>query len=282
MRYLVVLWFAIVLAACSGERKPEDRRTALQRTLRESAGEAFDHAAREYRELLGESPEALRDLAEIHRERGERTEELALRRTLILRKQATAKDRLRAVDLLALKDTPIDEPTYQTGLGWLTDALDQEPSSCEIADSLVMWTQQRSEHAGVIERGLARCPIDHYRARWFGMRIKDHPAIACDAVIHGDASVAQACVDAGGAPWKVAVAKAVLGEAPLDNLRAASRDPGATVYVLVRLASTPGIPTDEACQAIARASKLEAGWPHRAPEGVHATYAVLRKRAGCL
>ncbi len=279
MRAIVVLWIALV--ACSGERKQEDRRAALQRSLRESAGEAFETAAREYRELLGERPEALRDLAAIHRDRGERTEELALLRTLILREQATTVDQLRAVELLLHEEARIDEPTYRTGLGWLTEALAREPS-CETADSLVTWTDQRPERAQAIERALASCPIDHYRAGWFAMRVKFDPPSACNAVIHGDTSAARGCVDASGAPWKIAVAKALLGEAPLENLRAASRDPGATVDVLVRLAGTPGVPTDEACQAISRASKLEATWPQRVPAAVDAKYADLRKRAGCL
>ena len=280
MRWLVALWFAFPLVACSDARQPEDRRAVLQRTLRESAGPAFDSAAREYRELLAERPEALRDIAEIHRQRGERAEELALLRTLILRKQATTKDQLRAAWLLMANETPIDEPTYRTGLGWVTDALDREPS-CETADLLVKWTGGRAEQQRAIESALSRCSTDHYRAQWFGVRAKIHPASACDAVVHGDTSSARACVATDSAPWKVAAAKAVLGEAPLENLRAASRDPSATVYVLLRLASTTGIATAEACEAIARASKLEAAWPHRHPAGVDATYAVLRKRAGC-
>jgi hypothetical protein len=288
MRWLVGVVAFLVLGSCDGGRssgpKP-DRRAELERRLRAEAGDPLHAAATEYRELMGEHPDALRKIAEAYGRRGEHAAQFEVLRTLITREQGTTDERLPALEL-ARKLGRVDEAMYKAGLGWIKEAAARDPW-CRTFAQLVTWTEGRTEHAWAIEQALLGCPRDHERARWYTSRASQPGSRgaddACRAVVHGESSLAQMCVDRGATGWRLAVAKALLGEDRLANLGAAARDPEVTAFALLELARTPGVPTADACAALARARAIELGWLPRAGDlhALNGRYDALRRAASC-
>lgn len=286
MRWLVVGWLA--LWSCGDDRSPArtpDRRAELERRLREEAGDPLHAAATEYRELMGEHPDALRTIADAYARRGERAAQFEVLRSVIMRGAGTTADRLTAIEL-ARTLGKVDAATYTAGLGWLEQALAEEPW-CRTFAQLVVWTEGRPEHAAAIDRALAGCPRDLERAGWYASRAArpggGDPEDVCQAVVHGEVELARACVDRGGPGWRQGVARAMLGEDPAGNLVAAARVPEVTAFVLLRLANTPGVPVAERCAALARARAIELGWlpTAGAASAVEGRYAALRASAAC-
>ncbi|MDQ3365155.1 MAG: hypothetical protein M3680_06985 [Myxococcota bacterium] len=245
---------------------PADRRAALERQLREQAGEPLLETARAYRELRAEHPDALRVVAEAFGRRGEREARFEVLRTLIMRGQGTVDDRLVALDL-ALELGRVDEATYASGLGWLDEALAAEPW-CQTFELRVRWTVGRAEHERAIEQGLAGCPRDQERARWLALRVAAGSApgtgVACEAVVHGAVELARTCIDHGTPGWQQEVARALLDDDRPRRLAAAGREPDVPVFVLLELARTPEVPVAERCAALAAAQRRELGWLPRA------------------
>lgn len=283
MRTLAIACLFIVACNSKGSRSSDNRLRELERRLHEDVGESLKAVAAEYRELTGEKPDALRKIAAAHRRATERVEEFGVLRTLIIRDAATTDDRLRAVELLTLTERVIDDKTYQTGLGWLNAAAEREPW-CATFDQLVRWTQGHPEQEATIDRALAGCPRDYEQAKWHALRVPTLGAdAACDAVVHGELTLAQRCIDNGQSGWKVEVAKAVVGDKPLERLQAVSAAPNVTAFVLLLLAKAPGVSRDLACASLARAESIEVGWLPRAggQSGIDGRYSALRKEAAC-
>lgn len=286
MRWLVAA--CLVLGSCSDERslaRTPDRRAELERRLREEAGEPLHAAAAEYRELMGEHPDALRKIADAYGRRGEPVAQFEVLRALLMRGEGTTVERLTAIELARTLGR-VDDATYNAGLGWLDQALRREPW-CRTFAQLVTWTDGRPEHAPAIERALAGCPRDFERAGWYASRAaqpgEPGAADACQAVVHGEVELARACVDGGVTGWRQRVARAVLGEDPVGNLTSAAREPEVTAFVLLRLAGTPGVPTAERCAALVRARAIELGWLLMAGDAsaVKGRYDALERSESC-
>jgi hypothetical protein len=280
---------SMIAVSCGREppRTPPDRRAEVRQQLRSGGRAEVAIAAKEYRELMGEAPEALRTIADAYLRIGDEAAEFEVMRTLVARGHGTAADRLRVLELAQSRGMN-DEALYRTGLTWLQEILAQEPW-CATFAQLVDWTIGRPEHAAALDQALAGCPRDLERSRWltdYATQSADPLRAAqdaCSAVVHGATELAVKCAKEGTMGWQLSVAKALLGDLPLDHLREASSHPDATAFVLLRFAQTPGVPAAEACSALARARSIETNWLPRAGAalGIDARYQVLGRQLGC-
>lgn len=284
-RIALIVGVAVSVPNCGPDRsvghdRPVDRRDArrdkLEQNLREGGPSEITASALEYREIMDDTPAALRTIAEAYERVGNKQAAFEILRTLITRGHGTTTDKLRVLHL-ASETAHVDDALYRTGLKWLDQALIQEPW-CATFSQLVTWTAGHAEHATALDRALAGCPRDRERATWFASRNE-----ACNAAAHGDFGSARACIESHDVAWKVAVAKAILDKDALTNLRTAAKSPQITVFALLRLASTPGTPRDEACSALARAREKELAWTPVAghSSAVEGRYTALRNAAGC-
>jgi hypothetical protein len=280
---------AVPAAGCgkADSKKPtEDRRAALQQQLRQGGRAEVAAAAAEYRELMGESPDALRTIADAYLRVSDEAGELEAMRAVVARGQGTAADRRRLL-ALAVERSKTDEALYRTGLTWLDEIAAAEPW-CATFAQLVEWTSGRPEHAAALDRALAGCPRDLERGRWLAERAA-RPASPtrgedlCSAVAHGATDLAATCVQEGKAPWQVAFAKAMLMQDVLANLRIAAASQDATVFVLLKHAQTPGLPLEEACASLERARAIEVSWLPRAgdPSAIEGRYQGLKQQLPC-
>jgi hypothetical protein len=279
---------ALSLALGCGKPEPKkpDRKAELEQLLKQGTRQEVAAAAKEYRELSGESPESLRTIASAYLRISDETAELEVMRALVSRGQGTNDDRRRVLELAADR-AKTDDALYQTGITWLKEILEKEPW-CDTYAQLVDWTKGRQEQAAALEQALAGCPRDTERARWFTMRAAqsgnpDPSEDVCSAVAHGATDLASRCAIEGKTAWKVAVAKAILDQEAIPNLRMALTSPDATPFVMVRFAQTPGVPREEACSTLARARNVEKRW---LPYASHAAaieghYQARRQQLGC-
>ncbi|MBA3462040.1 MAG: hypothetical protein H0T46_18920 [Deltaproteobacteria bacterium] len=262
MRALVIF----CLVACGGKRAthPDDERNRMEHVLRRDQDPtAVATAAREYRELMAEKPDALRLVAQAYSRIGDRRAAIDTLTTLISRGQATRDDRFRAIELLLLMAgdgrTVIDEATYRTNLEWMHRELRGEPE-CSRWMKLVDWTQGRSEELASIDAALAVCKREGRRGQLFQARAKltRDREDACQAIVRGTYNLehAQQCAD-GGTGWQVEVAKALLGQDPQTRLMSVLESPEITSFVLALYADTPGVEQAEACKALKRALGIE-------------------------
>jgi hypothetical protein len=280
---------SVVAVSCGREppRAPPDRRAEVREQLRSGGRAEVAIAAKEYRELMGEAPEALRTIADAYLRIGDEAAEFEVMRALVTRGLGTATDRRRVLALAKSRGMN-DDALYRMGLTWLQEIVVQEPW-CATFSELVEWTRGRPEHAAALVQALAGCPRDLERSQWLtenatqstdAMRAAQD---ACSAVVHGATALAAKCAKDGTIGWQLSVAKALLGELPLDHLREASSHPDATVFVLLRFAQTPGVPAPEACSALARARSIETTWLPRAGDAsaIAGRYHGLGRQLGC-
>lgn len=268
------------------EPKKPDRKAELEQLLKQGSRQEVASAAVEYRELSGESPESLRTIASAYSRISDEAAELEVMRALVSRGQGTNDDRRRVLELAADR-AKTDDALYQTGITWLKEILEKEPW-CDTYRQLVDWTKGRPEQAASLEQALAGCPRDLERAQWFTLRAAqsgnpDPSEDACSAVAHGATDLASRCATEGKTAWKVAVAKAILDQDAVANLRTALTSPDATPFVLVRFAQTPGVPREEACAALARALNIEKrGLPYAShAAAIDGNYQARRQQLGC-
>ncbi len=280
---------ALGAAGCGKDapKKPaEDRRAALQQQLRQGSRAEVATAAAEYRELMGEAPEALRTIADAYLRVSDEAGELEAMRALVARGQGTSEDRRRLL-ALAQERSKTDEALYRTGLTWLEEIAAKEPW-CATYQQQVEWTEGRPEHAAALDLALTGCPRDLERSRWLAERAarKESTTRAddlCSAVAHGATDLATTCAQEGKNPWQLAFAKAILLQDVTANLRLAAASQDATVFVLLKLAQTPGLPLDEACAALERARALEVSWLPRAGDSsaIEGRYQGFRQQLHC-
>jgi hypothetical protein len=294
----IELVLLVLLLGC-GQKKPisadEVRRTEVEEFLRdtrrgldrsEERRAAVKNAAREYRELTAENPNALRIIASAFRSVGDRESELEVLRTLIVRGQAEREDRFHAIDLLRQMSWDdqiiIDDATYQTNLAWLRRELTSE-DSCTRNLILVRWTEAHPEALESIQLVLDRCRAEVNRADLFRRRfeIQHRPQDACDAVVNGSSheDLATVCVEQGTPGWKVEVSKAILGQDKQARLRRAIQAEDVTSFVLMEFVDTVAESREETCAALARARTIELGW--LGPAFVDAKFDHLKRERGC-
>jgi hypothetical protein len=286
--HLDVRWLVfLVLAAACGNKgptsPPDSRLVELERVLRQGGRDVVRSAAAEYRELRAEHPDALRTVADAYARLGDEAAEFETVRTLVVRGQGMSEDKARALRL-ALELELVDETMYRTGLTWLEEMLNHEPY-CATFALLVDWTNGRPEHRETLDRGLAGCPRDQERARWFALRAarSDSAEDACNAVVHGHHQLAERCLESETLGWRVGVARAMREGRVYEHLIPARSAPDVTVFVLRMYAASPDVPRDEACAALARAQEMEISWLPRAGHeaAIAARYDALRKQRGC-
>ena len=287
LRFVIV----VALAACGSKRSSnqEDERARLEDTLRrEQSRAAVKDAARAYRELMGEAPEALHLVADAFERVGDRQGAIETLQTLVARGHANREHRFRLIDLFLLSTSEerreIDAATYQTNLEWLQREL-QGVRECARWMTLVAWTHRRPEEDRSISAALEVCKDDSRRAELFRARaaLTKDPEDACQAVVHGAPDLADQCA-AAGAGWRRDVADALLGRNVREKLTNAIASREATPYVLTLFARTPEIPVSEACSALTRAEEVELGWSPKDPGHRAATlgrYEVLKRDRGC-
>jgi len=295
----IELVLLVLLLAC-GQKKAlsadEVRRTEIEEFLRdtrrssersEEKRAAVKSAAREYRELTAEDPNALRNIASAFRSVGDRESELEVLRALIVRGQAEREDRFHAIDLLLQMSGDdqiiIDDATYQTNLAWLRRELTSE-DSCTRNLILVHWTEAHPEALESIQLVLDRCRAEVHRADLFRRRfeIQHRPQDACDAVVNGSShekDLATVCVEQGTPGWKVEVSKAILGQDKQARLRRAIQAEDVTSSVLMEFVYTVAESREETCAVLARARSIESGWLSRA--FVDAKFDHLKRERGC-